>query len=165
MKDNFSLLVAQFWSLGHSQVERHGLIDAERRDIENEGVWALVLQFDIEYIDQSSDDTGCEFKTIVDDFQSSWFHVLIEFLLPELLLNSELDVFNREDKRLLHLPNKLILRSSGQFKLNGDILQEKLSDLERNRDKARGLGIDSKCDIDFGESSSHCVRVSNEFNG
>ena len=165
VKDDFSLRVAQFWSLGHGQVERHGHINAERRDVENEGIWALVLQFNVENIEQSSDDTSSEFETIVDDFHSSWFHVLIELLLPELLLHSELDILNREDKRLLHLPNKLIFRGSSQLKLNGDVLQEEFSDLERDWDKARGLGIDGKRDIDFAQSSSHSVSVSHEFHG
>ena len=69
-------------------------------------------------------------------------------------------------KAFLHLPDELLLvAGSSQVKLEREILNEDLGDLEGYRNRASCLCIHSQFNVCVQNCGANCIRVTNEFHG
>lgn len=161
MEHDLSLYVAELWGPRHGQVEWHGDVYTQRRDIKHKSARTLVLEVKVKDIDKCFDHSLGKLEAIVDKLCRLRLEE-IELLLPEWLLANDYKVVDRQEKSFLHLPFELILRRRGQVELNRDVLKEDLGDVKGDWDEAGGLGIQIQGDVSILNDGANGVSVSDE---
>ena len=160
MDQDLSLFVAEFGGLGCGDVELHGDVDSEGRDVKDEGVGVRVHHVSVENIDKACNGTLDKLEAIVDQLLCLR-HQKVHLLLPEFLGASETERFKLKNQGIVQLPGKLIRGVNGQIKLHGDVNQSEFGDFEGN-DNTCGHGIDSQGNVHVRKGRANNVGISNE---